>query len=537
MSRESQLTFDTAVSETRQQQSQIGFFHGAISDGVSGGAATSYAFSGPSSGTVNVASTNFTVTPNGTSSATVTPASDGAGSFTPATVTFDGTAAAKTFTYTPTSTTGSPHTLSVTDDGGLTDPSSIDYTVNAATATSYTMTGPTSGLINVASTDFTLTPNGNFTGVITPASDGAGTFTPTSRTWSGDASAKTFTYTPTSVAGSPHTISSSDDGGLTDPATIDYAVSSNLTAGAVGCVDADTTTINMLSAAATGGTGSKTYQWYRSTTTGFTPGPGNLLSGATSLTLADSASLSSGTYYYRVIATDAAAATATSAQAMGSLWSAPLKIGFIGDSITHGINGTSTIPPPTFFADLYSSIDVPRRVTTNNRGIGGTSSSDWISGSAYLIAAKASFASGSYTHVHIMLGTNDHGRSPTDYGNNIESCANDLVGAGYIVILSYPPSPNNNNTATYPYSELANLVGYQAEIDALVNGTTILQGDRRAFNYFGEHLDLLQSGSAHPTDDGNLALALLWCDAVRNALNPVAGGAVQPVIGSGGLVF
>lgn len=95
-------------------------------------AATSYTFTGPTSGTVNVASTNFTVTPNGTSSATVTPATDGSGSFTPGTVTFDGSAAAKTFTYTPTDTAGSPHTLSVTDDGGLTDPSSIDYTVNAA---------------------------------------------------------------------------------------------------------------------------------------------------------------------------------------------------------------------------------------------------------------------------------------------------------------------------------------------------------------------------------------------------------------------
>jgi hypothetical protein len=94
--------------------------------------ATEYAFSGPSSGTVNTLSTNFTVTPNGTATATVTPASDGSGFFYPATVTFDGTDAAKTFQYVPTSTTGSPHTLSVTDSGGLTDPASIDYTVNAS---------------------------------------------------------------------------------------------------------------------------------------------------------------------------------------------------------------------------------------------------------------------------------------------------------------------------------------------------------------------------------------------------------------------
>lgn len=97
-------------------------------------AAGSYTLSGPSSGTVNVASTNFTITPDGFSSAVVTPASNGAGSFSPATVTFDGTGGAMTFTYTPTSQVGSPHTISVTNDSALTNPGSLSYTVNAAGA-------------------------------------------------------------------------------------------------------------------------------------------------------------------------------------------------------------------------------------------------------------------------------------------------------------------------------------------------------------------------------------------------------------------
>lgn len=95
--------------------------------------ATTYTFTGPSSGTVNEASTDFTVTPDGDADGIeVTPASDGAGSFTPSSVTFTGSGA-ETFTYTPTSTTGSPHTLSVTNDGALTDPDDLEYTVNAAT--------------------------------------------------------------------------------------------------------------------------------------------------------------------------------------------------------------------------------------------------------------------------------------------------------------------------------------------------------------------------------------------------------------------
>jgi hypothetical protein len=101
--------------------------------GTSPPPATSYTFTGPSSGLVNTASTNFTVTPNGPATETVTPATDGAGSFTPSSVTFDGTAAAKTFTYTPTSTAGTPHTLSVTDGGSLTDPAPLDYAVTSGT--------------------------------------------------------------------------------------------------------------------------------------------------------------------------------------------------------------------------------------------------------------------------------------------------------------------------------------------------------------------------------------------------------------------
>src|SRR5262249_55310469 len=85
-------------------------------DNFSGTPATTYTFTGPSGGTVNVGSTNFTAPPNGSSTATVPPATNGAGSFTPSSVTFSGTGA-KTFTYTPTSTSGSPHTLSVTNNG------------------------------------------------------------------------------------------------------------------------------------------------------------------------------------------------------------------------------------------------------------------------------------------------------------------------------------------------------------------------------------------------------------------------------------
>ncbi len=77
-----------------------------------------------------------------------------------------------------------------------------------------------------------------------------------------------------------------------------------LTAGALSQQSVGDTYANLLSAAATGGTSPYTYQWYRSTTNGFTPGGGNILSGKTALTLADTGLLPNTIYYYKVIATD-----------------------------------------------------------------------------------------------------------------------------------------------------------------------------------------------------------------------------------------
>jgi len=77
---------------------------------------------------------------------------------------------------------------------------------------------------------------------------------------------------------------------------------------------ADASTINMTATAASGGAGGYTYQWYRSTLVDLRRA-GNILSGATALTLADSVSLVANTpYYYKLIATDSALATATSNQ-------------------------------------------------------------------------------------------------------------------------------------------------------------------------------------------------------------------------------
>lgn len=74
------------------------------------------------------------------------------------------------------------------------------------------------------------------------------------------------------------------------------------------------TTASLVSAPATGGTPPYTYQWYRSTVSGFTPGPGNIIDGATELTLEDSGLIPNTTYFYVVKVTDDAAGADDSAE-------------------------------------------------------------------------------------------------------------------------------------------------------------------------------------------------------------------------------
>jgi beta-galactosidase len=77
-------------------------------------------------------------------------------------------------------------------------------------------------------------------------------------------------------------------------------------AGALSQTAVTQSTATLAATAASGGTTPYTYQWYRSTTTGFTPGTGNIISGATALTLSDTGLVPNTQYYYKVKATDSA---------------------------------------------------------------------------------------------------------------------------------------------------------------------------------------------------------------------------------------
>jgi hypothetical protein len=89
-----------------------------------------------------------------------------------------------------------------------------------------------------------------------------------------------------------------------------------LTAGTISLVQSLASSLSLVCTAATSGTAPYTYQWYMSTSNGFTPDSTNLIAGATSLSLTVQNLVPRSTYFFRLIVTDSAGtpATATTAQ-------------------------------------------------------------------------------------------------------------------------------------------------------------------------------------------------------------------------------
>jgi hypothetical protein len=183
-----------------------------------------YTIDGPTSGNQGSASGAFTVQlvsgveVDGT--VVITPHASAGGTFTPSTLSLTNESPSATFTFTPSGS--GVYSIGATNNKGLIDSQELNYT---SYATLYTLSGPSSGDIHVASTNFTvaLPTSGVIVGSITVTpNDGGdgGTFTPTSVVLTSAAPSKTFTYTPNSVGSK--TISTTNSGTLTNPTPLSY---------------------------------------------------------------------------------------------------------------------------------------------------------------------------------------------------------------------------------------------------------------------------------------------------------------------------
>lgn len=324
--------------------------------------------------------------------------------------------------------------------------------------------------------------------------------------------------------------------GVSFSEVIGYSVPSDFVPGHITKTGDTETSVTLHGSDASGGITPYSYQWYRSQTTGFIPGPSNVLSGATSQTLTDTGLTPGATYFYVLGYFDS---TSPTPQVVYSSQFAevvpaipPVVIGFIGDSITFGADLVNQPAPPTqqvqflnktvAVSDLYSAI---------NNGISGTDTNDWIGGSTDLNTAISDFTAAGVTLVQIMLGTNDSRldteTSQAQYTTNLQSTIDALVSAGFTkIVLNGSPYVSATMTGWDPMISNGLILQYYQAIDSLAasNPGVVLVGDQLAQPWFQDNQAQLGSDGIHPDDDGTISLGYLWAQAYIKLFIHSGGG-------------
>jgi lysophospholipase L1-like esterase len=248
-------------------------------------------------------------------------------------------------------------------------------------------------------------------------------------------------------------------------------------------------------------------------------------------------------YYYQLQIADSTSPTAQTLVAFCAVQTAPstLQLLWVGDSITANLSEIQT-----GFSTALVSMSPLRTVVHTNAGVAGTTSSNWANNVSNCLSNAISAANtAGCTVCMLMLGTNDSHIGPTTaaaYAANIQSvCTQLFAGIPTLkqIILNEPPTPVYVNTITNAVplvqAAISLIPAYGAILDTLVNGTTILHGDRQVngfaqatigdpgywFDYF------------HPQGGACAnAIGVMQCAAFMHAtglLGPVSGGG-----GSGG---
>ena len=288
----------------------------------------------------------------------------------------------------------------------------------------------------------------------------------------------------------------------------------------------------------TGGTAPYSTQFYRSPASGFTPPSAGVALGSpvvgASGTLADPSPVAGSVSYYRAVTTDAAGGTVLSVEVPADPSLATIVVGSIGDSIQYGyVVPTGDDPLSQCMADLATRYGF-REATAVDQAISGTTTTDWLPTGGYLPAAVAAIKAAGGTLVSLTLGTNNVKLSiattPAQYHADLTAITGYIASQGLATVVHYPIfmdlTGSETLTAWGPAS-LTLLQQYQGQIDTLVNGTTIFQGDRLGFQYFADNRNLLQDG-VHPSVAGDLALSRLQGNPIARALGLLASGTSAP---------
>jgi hypothetical protein len=198
---------------------------------------------------------------------------------------------------------------------------------------------------------------------------------------------------------------------------------------------------------------------------------------------------------------------------------------------------TSGEKPAAHFARIARTVrGHTANVTVVNGAVSGAKVADWVSGSTYLTNAKAAAVaqfgtpnrSTNPVYAHVRLYANDAlvNTSTSSYLTDLTSLVNDLVTAGYYVVIRGETS----GTGTYGGAVNTRQTTLRQQADTLINGTTILTGER-VLKTLIEADPTLLGDDVHPSASG----AEVWaaCDADRQAaiLYPSTAGGGARCIG------
>ncbi|NIG56828.1 GDSL-type esterase/lipase family protein [Chitinophaga sp. Cy-1792] len=221
------------------------------------------------------------------------------------------------------------------------------------------------------------------------------------------------------------------------------------------------------------------------------------------------------------------------------------NIVFVGNSITYG----ATLPFPATQCPPFHVIETLRArgytLRYANCGHSGSTTVDFLPASRNLFPKVVAAADSLYNDstpliFSVTLGTNDSAIegptgapvSPEDYQKNLKTII-DSLHSRYprsIFVLQRPIwySTNTYNGSKYLAEGLARLQTYTPELDRLAkeNPAYILQGDRKAFDYFKKNADQYftrENGKAgvfllHPNVAGAEKLATFWAKNLQQVI-------------------
>jgi hypothetical protein len=312
-------------------------------------------------------------------------------------------------------------------------------------------------------------------------------------------------------------------------------------ANAAPTISSQTKTSVTVASHASGGVTPYTYAWHASATPNFTPDGSTLIAGQTGVNL--TLAVTAARRFVRNIATDAQSTAVTSYQrTVESAKDNVISVARIGDS-------TSDLPTGATCID-YAILQLRTQggftdIIKINKSVGGTSTTEWLPGTAAMNAFDASItAATTRVIVSIGLGVNDaqFHHSSSLYISQLTTIINHVLGLTnangdhpLFVVVDYPTwrEPGFYVGAT-TFDEVYStfIFDYCTAIDTIINGATIVAGNKTSLDLFAEYpttyMDLDggpgQVGFIHPNAAGAEAMGFEIAHAILNRLYPPGSG-------------